>query len=495
MHTTGHIDPAGTIPPQPLAIVPPFQLLSLLPPPLLARTASHLDVMELLRLQRCSSAQYRLRADDAYMTAAWCSAELHVSLDNKLLEWTLPYEQCVEGDQHQCFVPASMWQAALPVWRAVVARTEGDETDQKRRTHERRAQLVQQEQLTMWTLAKRDARGRWRAVNDESPTEQSAGVQRVEVLRDIDWWWLQKEGMHVHHDVDVRCRSVLQACPYLQWLRLVVDGHKYQAPSHADTFALVPRLRVLSLEQCDSDPNPTDLLFDFRAMLDSLPHLHTLCCTDLRYLGIPQLLDIASHSTLDDVDLMRDCGIMGDAYADLEWIGYELQFPISEEEDEEQMEAEEAIHERLDGDAEEEDSEATETALVECLSADSEQLIGSADEQKELETVRAELQRMCAALTRTQPSQLSCEMRLALADWLHRRLRRGKLRADENASWFNHPKLLLHRYRMQVALLRSTLQRQLNELAASTMTSTDDEPFNTFESELGNQSKRPRVEK
>ena len=81
--------------------------------------------------------------------------------------------------------------------------------------------------------------------------------------------------------------------------------------------------------------------------------------------------------------------------------------------------------------------------------------------------VRAELQRMQAALTRTQPSQRSCEARLALADWLHRRLRRGKLETIEHHSHIPHSKPLLRRYRLLVALLRSTLHRQLSELAAT----------------------------
>ena len=69
---------------------------------------------------------------------------------------------------------------------------------------------------------------------------------------------------------------------------------------------------------------------------------------------------------------------------------------------------------------------------------------------------------MYTALTRTQPSERSISTRLALADWLHRRLKRGGLRTDEDYS----PKQLLQRYRMQMALLRTTLHRQRSELAA-----------------------------
>ena len=47
-----------------------------LPLPLRALVASHLDVDSLLRLQRCSSAHYRLRSNDAYMSVAWRWATL-----------------------------------------------------------------------------------------------------------------------------------------------------------------------------------------------------------------------------------------------------------------------------------------------------------------------------------------------------------------------------------------------------------------------------------
>ena len=58
----------------------PIPLLSLLPLPLLALVASHLDVQSLLRLQRCSSTFHRLRNNDAYMSEAWRWAKLCLSL-------------------------------------------------------------------------------------------------------------------------------------------------------------------------------------------------------------------------------------------------------------------------------------------------------------------------------------------------------------------------------------------------------------------------------
>ena len=65
---------------------------------------------------------------------------------------------------------------------------------------------------------------------------------------------------------------------------------------------------------------------------------------------------------------------------------------------------------------------------------------------------------MHTALTRTRPTRRSCVLRLALADWLHRRLRRGGLPINEH-----QPAWLLHHHRRQVALLRSRLRVQLTE--------------------------------
>ena len=85
--------------------------------------------------------------------------------------------------------------------------------------------------------------------------------------------------------------------------------------------------------------------------------------------------------------------------------------------------------------------------------------------------LRAELQSMRPVLARTQPSRRSCEVRLALADWLHRRVRRAGLAVEFHPFLYSTISLL-HRYRMQVALLRSTLQRQLSEPATATVASS-----------------------
>ena len=76
------------------------------------------------------------------------------------------------------------------------------------------------------------------------------------------------------------------------------------------------------------------------------------------------------------------------------------------------------------------------------------------------------MRRMRTALTRTQPTQRSCEVKLALAEWLRRRLRRGKLYTDDQEGRPRYPKSRLRRYRVQVALLRYTLRQQLRAVMA-----------------------------
>ena len=181
-------------------------------------------------------------------------------------------------------------------------------TQQDADKHRRLVESVQREQPTEWILVKRDADGRWQLMGDDN-TQQSADVHRVEVLRDIDWYYLDGE---VVHNVEVQCRLVLQACPYLEHLHLFVEEDVCEAPSHAGTFALVPRFRSLHVEICeflskqeeeedDRDRDEEKPLFDCRAMLNSLPHLTSLTCTHILDFGVSQLLDIASHSTLEEV--------------------------------------------------------------------------------------------------------------------------------------------------------------------------------------------------
>ena len=448
----------------------------MLPPPLLALVATHLDVASLLRLQRCSSTQHLLRMDDAWMSVAWRWAVLHLSTsDSRLHKWTLPAAECIECSSfyERRSIPVSLWQAALPVWRAVAARTLLGDKLERQRWYQLINQLVECEQPTRWMLAKRNTAGRWQMI-DDNDRELSTDVRRVEVLRDIDWWQLDKRRARTYCDVEVRCRLVLRACPYLQHLHLSIDLSDCVAPSYDDTVALVPRLRSLHLEQCDTGHAKSDSVINIWRLLDGLPHLTSLRCTKLdgHVLSINVLLYIASHSTLEEMHI--DGG--GLDIENGEWIGRYVEFPVSVEEDKRTMEFNEGLmthqaraNKMRRGDVGEEDTAALEAALIDSQSAASYLRVCGVEEGIACQFI-TELPRMLPILTRTQPSQHSCEARLALAEWLHRRLRRGGLYISKK-HYQTHKSMLLC-YRMQVAALRCILRRQLSELVAAPATAT-----------------------
>lgn len=117
------------------------------------------------------------------MAVAWRYAQLQVSThDAELHQWTLPFDECIEDSGRAGRrIPASLWRSALPVFQLVVTRTDG-----VRPRHHRLRQLLQCEQPTDWIVVRHGADGSWKAVVDESATEQSVDVRRVEVLRDVD---------------------------------------------------------------------------------------------------------------------------------------------------------------------------------------------------------------------------------------------------------------------------------------------------------------------
>ena len=420
-------------------------LIRLLPSHLLGHIACYLQPDSLLHLQRCSSQLRRLRHNTAFAAVAWQWAELSLSPHWSLHTWAVPYKQCVIGSAQVVYVPVTVWQAALPVLRAVVSITEGESPDQQCK---RLGELVRQEQPTRWILAKRDEHGWWRVGDDN--VEQSGVVERVEVLNAFNWrkFFYKEDNM-----VNVHCRLVLRACPYLQHLHLTLNADHKVKLSNQDTFALVPCLRSLQLNQAGHVPDGPHWkvghsLLDFQAMLHSFPQLTSLRCTNIRWIGVPALLEIALHSTLEEVYIDNSEGCMADA----EWIGRAMNFPISVEEDERQLE-EDAARLTFDGDIEEEKDESAAVLHPDKQSNDGE------SEGREPEGIEVEMQRMRAALTRTQPTERSCQVRLALADWLHRRLRRGKLPIDRHP---DQSKSLLRRYREQVALLRFALSTEIS---------------------------------
>ena len=127
-------------------------------------------------------------------------------------------------------------------------------------------ELVRTEQPPVWIWTEQSSSGNWESIDDGSG-QQSAGVQRVEVLRDFDCAYLSREmfggALELNcFDEDIRRPLVLRACPYLQHPDLANDLARYAEPSFDDLFASVPRLRTLQLGRAGTSgekPHPLTL--------------------------------------------------------------------------------------------------------------------------------------------------------------------------------------------------------------------------------------------
>ena len=445
-----------------------------LPPPLLALVASNLPVVSLLRLQRCSSQLHRLRADESYMTVAWRHSTLSLNAGTPLVDWTVPDAQCVWHDGLAPSIPIDLWDAAVPA--LALAAAEREQFD-KESQHNRRyvatprqqlqqfRQLVERPLPTRWILAMRDEEGRLWEVKGEEWCWTS-GLERVEVLRNFNKAHLRAKYASVHDSVqETRCRLVLQACPYLHSLDLLVGDSFNGRISHEDTFSLLPRLHSLSLARHNETGGVNSSLrqppVDIDRMLTSLPHLTSLDCRVGVFLGMSHLLTLAAYCTLEALRI--DTGLL--QLGDAPWLGDEIRFPLSEDDDYELLR-------RAAGAAVVSDRRGVRHVVTIHDHSDLqrwgefgaekglEEEVVLGKEEEPLTWTRADTARLHASLTRTQPTQRSCEARLALADWLHRRLMRASLLTGQQSF---QPWLLSHR-RKQVQLLRCVLQRQLSEL-------------------------------
>ena len=441
----------------------PFEMLSLLPSPLLALVASHLDCCSLLVVQRCSSAFHRLCSGNAYIAVAWRWAELHPSTEPRLLHrWALAYKQCI-ADVERCSIPASVWHTALPASRAVLAKAdERDERYQQLRklvTGPQRTERIWAQRVERW------CRCVWEIVESEQ-LDLPADVERVEMLADIDLSRLREEALPRLRIAEVRCRLVLQAYPYLQRLSLEVDTEDYEDLIHPNTFALLPRLRSLHLTRRNIHA-PSERISAYPCMtvglgaaLSRLSHLTSLSLTCIPVFE-NDLLAIASHSTLEELRIDGGEHMMPSIM-----MKHHMRFPISVEEDDKQLKLS-GQRSELDGDIDREKvTLKAVNVILDLLMLEDDQLSRCywSEGMQQLAEVHR-FRRLLTALTRTQPTRRSCEVRLALADCLHRRVRRSHLyHRDDRSAFSTFSQSLQHRYRMQVALLRLTLQHQLSEL-------------------------------
>ena len=228
-------------------------------------------------------------------------------------------------------------------------------------------------------------------------------------------------GIRLSLEHDTHCRLILQACPYLQHLRLYINTRTRAKPSHEYTLARVPHLRSLTLFPNDSSKRESRhanaqprVRFAFGRLLYSLPNLASLYCVNLRTC-VRDLLDIPSHSTLEELHIEatgRSCWTRSG------WKQRRCCFHS-------ERGAEAAGAGRCSHDTPSE-AEAARTQKAPYAHRD------PTVPAKSVQSLDDTAQRMHTALTRTQPTRRSCETRLALADWLHGRLSRDGPPVDES---------------------------------------------------------------
>ena len=445
-------------------------MLGLLPPPVLALVASHLSsAVTLLHLQRCSSTLYSLRSDELYMAVAWRWAELRLSSAASLYDWTLPASRCIADglldSPQRTLIPLRLWKEALPAFREVLLRTSerwaGDDS------HALLRELVGQAPLTEWMRDQPSSV--WTAeelaalfARDEELLE--------EVLRNVDRETLLRAEVADHRTDEVRCRLALRACPYLQHVHVVFNTMCTAGPWQLDTFALLPRLRSLHTSHTHSAAKPVIEHFDFewKRLLPLLPHLSSLHLQQ-PHLNLHDLFYIACHSTLEDLQISTrgqqlDHSRHYHQIAHAAWLGLAIELPVDELTDRQHL-LQEA---RLQGPGCHVEEQRDEQLLDAAAQAETARLLGSSrmDEREwaKMSTfMTKEERRMSELLVRTHPTRRSCEVRLELAEWLHRRLRRGGLNTDKPLK----PELQLRAFRYLVFLLRRTLQQQLAQIATT----------------------------
>ena len=249
------------------------------------------------------------------------------------------------------------------------------------------------------------------------------------------------------------------AVPHLQHLHLAIDPYDIRPPPACDVFSLVPHLRSLHLEQTlyvNTDPASIGSICDMLALLPNLTALHG---TALHF-DIQDLIDIAAHATLERVRLQQTY-----AWRDQEWLGYDewcsgpgFDFDSSDN-THTQRQPRNTGEDETGGDNEvvDEQDEAAAAAVSDTITAgatyyDNCQLVSCAED----------IRRLLSALNRVEPTQRSVEARLSLATFLYHAMQVRKFNDPaEGDDWSRPPEILLH-LRHQIAVLHSTLRRQLS---------------------------------
>ena len=328
----------------------------------------------------------------------------------------------MDGDR----IPLSVWQQALPAMQYTVGqwppwcRYEGGGCDKVAMSAMRAA-----------------------ANNEQPTTAVRVGEQECAVLSRLTRRALDKSFPCGVRASCYRHLFVVGAVPHLQHLHLIIDPHDITPPPASEMFSLVPHLRSLHLEQLKRiDTHPAPSVMPIRATLALLPQLTALHCTALR-LSMEDLIDMAAHPTVEHIRLQR----IVPHWHDLELLrahkrdrrsAYDFEFDSAD-----------SIHSFLKHPLKRAAAAAATTAASDTSRA------GATFYRNGQHVSCAEDNRLLhSALTHGQPSQRSITARLALANFLHQRTQHCRSKDVLSLESVQH-------FRHQIAVLRSTLHRQL----------------------------------
>ena len=305
-------------------------MLTSLPLYLLSSAVSYLHtVSDVLLFHRLCHSFHYLRSDADWCAVAWQCTTAYLFLDDetgnalqRLINTTLPSSRHVRmaptawPDER---IPAKLWQDAKDTLTTVAQRwleeRPGFAIDDSREHGQiqgtrYRVESVQQ----LLDLL--------RSPQETEMVTDVEGVE-VEVLKDVHHSTLS-DAVEWSESSIVLSNQLLSCLPHLQQLLISIDAIHFDMPPISASIAHVPHLRVLHVQQTDSDQTNTEhSLLDIRATLDALPQLRVLHWLEMR-VSILDLLHIAAHSTLEDITI--ESVEYGVAYDDREWLGSHFHF-------------------------------------------------------------------------------------------------------------------------------------------------------------------------
>ena len=366
---------------------------------LLPIICQHLPLSELLHLLRSCRHLRLLNGEDAtFSGVAWSAVKLELLVHEWLQYWTLPYDSCI-NDPHN---PRAFSRIPLSLWQQAVP--------------------VIEYTLQQWGDKYASQVGSLERLQTTLRSKQPTTTLRIAGENHVVLSQLSHNSVYGAISRGFPCfrsRFVLTATPHLQHLHIKLNAYRISTSPLSDAVQYVPQLRSLHIENRGYFVGTGQPDAPSHAILAQLPHLTALTCVDL-HINTQQLIDIAAHATLEHIHI-DSCEAIPAFHTDGE--------SVEQSESEERAERVTASH----------DSGATDYAAA-------------ADEAShELDPHERDIRQLSLALTRVTPTRRSIVARLELAHSLHIAVHREKLDISTEQQ----------RLRKQVAVLQSTLRRQL----------------------------------